>query len=166
MKLLPSVFTILIAVCYARRTCVEKLADDFKQIAAFTYSEKMNIEEQIKIMMTADANCKIGRFTRVSFYEEIKECAGQIETVEEAKKNATKQEEKWCDLRGKSNGIFFFIFKFNIFPDTYLKNKLQRPCYYEVRKLGMVSNEPKPQLGEKGDSKEISRSHASHINCQ
>lgn len=122
MELLVPALSIIIAVCYAKISCFDRLTDELEKIPAYTYSENMSIEAQIKIMMTAKTNCKKCKTVRISLYDYIKECSTRKDLVEEAKANVSKQDEKWCDLEGSQMKHCIFV-KFNIFQSLMPKIK-------------------------------------------
>lgn len=99
MKLLFK-FLLSVAVCTAKLTCFDKLRSELNKIEDYTSVENKPLEETIKVMLSSQINCKIGRSVRSSFYDKISECDSRKDMVEEAKANASRIEEKWCTLRG------------------------------------------------------------------
>lgn len=100
MKQFWLTISVVVAVCQAELKCDDRLKD-ITTFTFYNYSESMSIEDKIKIMKTSQENCKKGKTIRVSLFQDIKECLSDNDLLEEAKTNASRNEEQWCGLKGK-----------------------------------------------------------------
>lgn len=98
MKLSLTMF-LVIGLCNANK-CSEKIDRHLNKIDKYTYSEAKATNQKVKLMMSAEANCKIAQMVRVILLDDLEVCKEHRIMLLQARNKTNDLEDLWCSLRG------------------------------------------------------------------